>query len=104
MYPQNIKQLITVNTIKLLYTSWDLNKFVEGLSEVQAPIKWNTDERFKLACELDAIYFKLYNISRVEIDYIMESFPIVKRRDLERHGNYRTKETILKYYDEIEIS
>jgi hypothetical protein len=30
----------------------------------------------------------------------LETFPIVKRKDVERYGSYRTKELILKYYDE----
>ena len=31
----------------------------------------------------------------------MESFPIVKREDVEAHGTYRTKDTILSIYDEM---
>jgi hypothetical protein len=33
------------------------------------------------------------------VDYIMETFPIVKRRDEERFGEYRTKRLILGIYD-----
>jgi hypothetical protein len=29
----------------------------------------------------------------------METFPIVKRKDEQGHGTYRTKDTILKIYD-----
>jgi hypothetical protein len=28
-----------------------------------------------------------------------EIFPIVKRKDIERYGSYRTKEMILQYYE-----
>ncbi|NMC19085.1 MAG: hypothetical protein GYA33_01585, partial [Thermogutta sp.] len=31
--------------------------------------------------------------------YILETFPIVKRRDMEKFGRYRTKEAILEIYD-----
>ena len=31
--------------------------------------------------------------------YIMDTFPIVKRKDEEKYGNYRTKDTILEIYD-----
>jgi len=31
----------------------------------------------------------------------METFPIVKRKDIQKYGYYRTKLTILKIYDEI---
>lgn len=34
-----------------------------------------------------------------DLDYILETFPIVKRKDMERYGTYRTKELILSHYD-----
>jgi hypothetical protein len=52
-----------------------------------------------LRCELDAAFFHLYGINRDDTDYIMETFPIVKRKDIEKHGRYLTKETILAIYD-----
>jgi len=38
---------------------------------------------------------------RDALDYIMETFPIVKRKDEEKHGEYRTKRVILEIYDEM---
>ena len=32
-------------------------------------------------------------------NYIRDAFPIVKRKDVERYGTYRTKEMILSHYD-----
>jgi len=55
-----------------------------------------------LGCELDAAFFHLYGIARDDVDYIMETFPIVKRKDLAAHGRYRTKETILDIYDAMQ--
>jgi hypothetical protein len=34
-----------------------------------------------MRCELDAVYFHLYGISKEDVDYIMDTFPIVKRKD-----------------------
>jgi hypothetical protein len=31
----------------------------------------------------------------------METFPIVKRKDIQKYGDYRTKLTILKIYDKM---
>jgi hypothetical protein len=39
------------------------------------------------------------NIERDDVDYIMETFPIVKRKDEQQHGEYRTKRMILEIYD-----
>jgi hypothetical protein len=40
----------------------------------------------------------LYGIERDDADYILETFPIVKRKEME-HGEYRTKRVILEIYD-----
>ena len=32
----------------------------------------------------------------------METFPIVKRKDVKAHGEYRTKRVILEIYDEMQ--
>ena len=41
-------------------------------------------------------------ISRDDVDYIMETFPIVKKKDVAAHGSYRTKEKILEVYDSMQ--
>jgi hypothetical protein len=49
---------------------------------------------------LDAAFFHLYGISRDDTDYIMETFPIVRKNDEKAHGGvYRTKVAILEIYD-----
>lgn len=64
-------------------------------------IKWDEVRRFLLRCELDATYFHLYGIEREDVDYILETFPIVKRKDEKQFGEYRMKRVILQMYDEM---
>jgi len=52
-----------------------------------------------LRAELDAAFFHLYGIDRDDVDYIMDTFPIVKRKDEAEFGEYRTKRLILEIYD-----
>jgi len=59
------------------------------------------EERFAIRCELDAAFFHLYGIIREDVDYIMDTFPIVKRKDEAAFGHYRTKDMILEKYDEM---
>ena len=96
------------------------------------PFRWDEERRFLLRCELDAAYFHLYLGSPAEwgqenpelkemfptprdaVDYLMETFPIVKRKDIKRtavlnesgevttEGTYITKDTILSIYDEMQ--
>jgi hypothetical protein len=44
---------------------------------------------------------RLFQTPQDAIAYIMEQFPIVRRRDEERYGSYRTKETILAVYKNL---
>ncbi|MBZ0306863.1 MAG: hypothetical protein K8I82_12410 [Anaerolineae bacterium] len=46
-----------------------------------------------MAGVFDALYFHLYHIAREDVDYIMDTFPIVRRKDEDQHGDYRTKRT-----------
>jgi len=43
-----------------------------------------------------------YGIGRDDVDYILETFPIVKRKDEQAHGEYRTKRVILDIYDAMQ--
>lgn len=43
-----------------------------------------------------------FSSPRDAVDYIMETFPIVRRRDEEKYGGYRTKRVILEIYDEMQ--
>lgn len=59
----------------------------------------DVEERVCIRAELDAAFFRLYGIERDDVDYIMETFPIVKRKDIAAQGEYRTKRLILEIYD-----
>lgn len=54
--------------------------------------------------ELDAAYCHLYGIERDDVDYIMETSPIVKPKDQAKYGEYRTKHMILEIYDEMKAA
>ncbi|MGG6268522.1 Eco57I restriction-modification methylase domain-containing protein [Leptolyngbya sp. AN03gr2] len=85
--------------LELTYTAWDLQPFAQDCGYDGAPFRWDENRRFLLRCELDAAYFHLYGIQRDDVDYIMETFPIVKRKDEKAYGHYRTKDQILEIYD-----
>jgi hypothetical protein len=87
--------------LELTYTAWDLQPFARDCGYDGPPFRWDEDRRFLLRCELDAAYFHLYGIERDDVDYILETFPIVKRKDIKAHGEYRTKRVILEMYDDM---
>jgi hypothetical protein len=90
--------------VELTYTAWDLAPFARDCGYDGPPFRWDEARRFLLRCELDAAFFHLYGIARDDADYILETFPIVKRDDVKRHGDYRTKRTILEIYDAMQTA
>lgn len=87
--------------LELSFTAWDMEAFARDLGDGGPPFRWDEERRSTMRAELDAAYFHLYGIERDDVDYIMETFPIVKRKDVERYGSFRTKELILDVYDAI---
>ncbi|QIK72256.1 hypothetical protein G7070_08195 [Propioniciclava coleopterorum] len=65
---------------------------------------WDADQRRWVRAELDAGCFHLFGIVRSDVDYVMETFPIVKRKDEAEFGSYRTKEQILEVYDVMQAA
>ena len=45
-----------------------------------------------------------FGTPRDAVDYIIDSFPIVRRKDEEAHGTYYTKQIILQIYDAMQES
>ncbi|WP_199847832.1 hypothetical protein [Streptomyces dysideae] len=75
--------------------------YARVLGEEGAPYRWDEQRREVLRAELDAAFFHLYGLDRDDVDYVMETFPIIKREDIAAHGTYRTKDLILDIYDRM---
>ncbi|HXH21151.1 MAG TPA: N-6 DNA methylase [Dehalococcoidia bacterium] len=87
--------------LELTYTAFDLTSLARDLGFPGPPFLWDEERRFLLRCELDAAFFHLYGIERADVDYIMETFPIVRREDEKQFGEFRTKRVILEMYDQM---
>jgi hypothetical protein len=100
-YTPPLLDFIVPRVLELTYTARDLQPFAHDVGYKGAPFVWDEERRFLMRCELDALYFHLYQIARDDVDYILETFPIVKRKDEEAHGEYLTKRIILEMYDQM---
>ncbi|HMS13910.1 MAG TPA: N-6 DNA methylase [Microthrixaceae bacterium] len=85
--------------LELTFTAWDLEGFAADLGYHGPPFRWDEERRVLLRAELDALMFRLYGIERDDVDYILDTFPIVKRKDEAAFGEYRTKRLILERFD-----
>ena len=96
---QALSAWVSTRVLELIYTSYDMEPFARNLGDDEPPFRWDEERRLLMRSELDAAYFLLYGIERGDVDYIMETFPIAKRKDTERYGSFRTKELTLQVYD-----
>lgn len=65
---------------------------------------YDAGSRSLIRAELDAAMFHLLGVERTDVDYIMGTFPIVKRKDEAAFGSFRTKELILDAYDAMQVA
>jgi hypothetical protein len=75
--------------------------FGQDLGYHGLPFRWDPARRNLLRAELDAACFHIYGVERDDIDYVMESFPIVKKKDMALFGEYRTKRMVLECFEAI---
>ncbi|RAS59234.1 N-6 DNA methylase [Lentzea atacamensis] len=92
---------VATRVLELAYTAYDMASFARDLDGSGPPFIWDEDRRAVIRAELDALFFHLYGIGRDDVDYILDTFPIVKRKDEAKYGTYRTKELILAEYDRM---
>jgi hypothetical protein len=94
-----LRDWLVPRVLELTFTAWDVAAFAEDLGYDGPPFRWDPERRFLLRAELDAAFFHLYGISHDDADYILETFPIVKKNDEKAHGEYRIKRVVLEIYD-----
>ncbi|HXH24979.1 MAG TPA: S24 family peptidase, partial [Vicinamibacterales bacterium] len=97
-----VNEWLRPRVLELSYTAWDLKGLGSDLGWEGPPFRWDSERRFLLRCELDAAFFHLYGVARAGVDYIMDTFPIVRRNDEAAYGEYRTKRVILEIYDRMQ--
>ena len=100
----SLGEWLTIRVLELAYTATDLAGFAADIGFAGQPFRWDPDRRALIRAELDAAMFRLYGIARDDLGFIMETFPIVRRRDEDRFGEYRTKRLILERYDAMRMA
>ncbi|MFF0063330.1 Eco57I restriction-modification methylase domain-containing protein [Streptomyces sp. NPDC005279] len=98
---RSLRDWMADRLLELTYTANDMAPFAVDIGDTGAPFQWSEERRAVIRAELDALFFHLYGIARDDVDYILETFPIVKRKDQAKHDSYRTKELILAEYDRM---
>ena len=96
-------QLVRNHVLRLCYTAYDLQPFAQAQGYDGEPFGWDVEERRHLRTRLDALYFLLYGLHQDDAAYVMDSFPITRRKDEQANkGVYVTKELILHYMSALQ--
>jgi len=123
---ENILDYIVPRVLELTYTSNDLSPFYFDVTEVRPewdnriglerklPWSWDPERRAILRAELDAIYARLYGLTRDDLRYILdpsdimghdypsETFRGLKAKEIRHLGEYRTRRLVLEAWDKLE--
>jgi hypothetical protein len=96
---QLVGEWIRPALVELLYTTSSLESLAAALGWRGGPFVWNPPRRELLRAELDAGFFHLYGYTRNDVEHVMDSFWVVRDKDVKASGYYRTKALILETYD-----
>ena len=95
------RALVRDHVLRLTYTAHDMAPFARDLGYDGEPFIWDEEERRHLRARLDALYFHLYGLSRDDAEYVLDTFPIVRRKDEAAFGTYRTRDMTLAYMNAL---
>jgi len=84
---------------ELIWTAWDAQSIADELGDDGPPFVWDEGRRQLIQAELDATFFRLYGLERDEVEHVLGSFPILRRKDEAKFGEYRTARLILEIHD-----
>lgn len=66
------------------------------------PDRRDTGDRAQLRAEIDAYVAHLYGLSRDDFAYILDTFPVLKRKEEKAFGEFMSKQKCLEEFDRIE--
>ena len=89
--------------LELTYTAHDLQPWAADLGYDGQPFPWNPDRRAVLRAELDAYYAKLYGLTRDEFAYILDTFPVLRRKEIAAFGEYQSKRKALEEFERFTL-
>jgi hypothetical protein len=112
-YDEQGLAFIVPRVLELTYTAHDLKPFADDLGYDGPPFPFDPERRHQLKSELDAYYALLYGLTRDELRYILdpadvmgpdypsETFRVLKNREINEFGEYRTQRLVLEAWDRL---
>jgi hypothetical protein len=85
--------------LELCYTNVELEPFARDLGFAGPPFRWQPARRALLQAEIDAAVMHLYQLTRSQAEWILDSFTVLRKYEEADHGEFRTKRQVLEIYD-----
>jgi len=85
------------NEASKLTTEWGSDCGVHD----RLPDRRDTGDRAQLRAEIDAYVAHLYGLSRDDFAYILDTFPVLKKKEKKAFGEFMSKRKCLEEYDRI---
>jgi hypothetical protein len=86
---------------ELSYTSVELAPFSRDLGKDLPPFRWLPERRVLLQAEIDAAVLHLYQLTRSQTEWLLDSFTVLRKYEERDHQEFRTKRMVLEIYDEL---
>jgi hypothetical protein len=90
-------EIVREDVLHLTYTAHDMAAFARDQGYDGPPFRWDEEDRLRRRARLDALFFHLYGLDRDTADYVLATFPIIRREEEARWGRFRSRELILGY-------
>jgi hypothetical protein len=90
-------EIVREDILHLTYTAQDMAPFARGHGYDGPPFRWDEEDRLRRRARLDALFFHLYGLDREAADYVLGTFPIVRREEENRWGRFRSRDLIQGY-------
>jgi hypothetical protein len=100
---QSLEDYLTQTGLDLCWTSHSLDPLGQEVEPDGSPRVWDQENRNEIRAKADAAIAKLYGIDRYDFSYILDTFDILKEREISQQGEYVTKSKCLSYFDDIEL-
>jgi hypothetical protein len=87
--------------LELSYTNIELCSFASDIGFTQTPFQWNLERRITLQAEIDAALLHLYQLTKSQAEWLIDSFTVLRKYEEDDHGKFRTKHLVMGIYDEM---
>jgi len=74
---------------------------MNSMKEWSCPFQWIKKRIPSLRIEFDALYAKLYGLTKEELEYILTTFPVLEKNEVREFGEYRTRRLVLEAWERM---